>query len=127
MRAGAKAKTVLLVEDESELREILAEEFEDAGYVVTQVESAEDALELLHSRRFDAVVSDLCLPGQSGFHLFSLVKKTCPVRPVFLLITGSWGITVPAEEEPPPEIEKPFLPSVLIAEVDKRLREQALR
>jgi len=63
--AGARPR-VLLVEDNREIREALAEILEAEGYAITAVDSAEHGLDELGRERFDLVVSDYGLPGHTG-------------------------------------------------------------
>src|SRR4029077_18992642 len=60
------SKHVLLVEDETALREAVAEQLADRGYVIEQAESGEAALTKLAEFAFDAIVTDLRLPGIDG-------------------------------------------------------------
>lgn len=54
---------VLLVEDEAVIRELLAIEFEDAGFEVHDAANADEALSLLDGLSFGVVVTDLRMPG----------------------------------------------------------------
>ncbi|HEU4647942.1 MAG TPA: response regulator, partial [Gemmatimonadales bacterium] len=61
------AESVLVVEDDRELREFLVEVLESGGYAVSTAVAAEPALrELEHRRDIDLVLSDLVLPGSDG-------------------------------------------------------------
>ncbi len=69
-RPVPKDRGILLVDDEAELREILAEGLEMSGYLVLQAGSAEDALQLALGRPgLLLAVSDVRLPGMSGVEL----------------------------------------------------------
>src|SRR3954465_7875376 len=59
-------KHLLLVEDESPLRQAIAEQLTDRGYRVKQAESGETALACLAEFAFDIIVTDLRLPGVAG-------------------------------------------------------------
>jgi DNA-binding NtrC family response regulator len=59
-------KHLLLVEDEASLREAVAEQLTDRGYAVTQAGSGETAIAHLADFAFDALVTDLRLPGVDG-------------------------------------------------------------
>jgi DNA-binding NtrC family response regulator len=59
-------KHLLLVEDEAPLREAVAERLGDCGFVVTQAETGEQALDRLADFAFDVLVTDLRLPGIDG-------------------------------------------------------------
>jgi DNA-binding NtrC family response regulator len=60
------AKHLLLVEDEAPLREAIAEQLRDRGYLVEQAASGEMALDRLAGFAYDILVSDLRLPGLDG-------------------------------------------------------------
>src|SRR5262245_13862067 len=60
------AKHLLLVDDEAPLREAIAEQLRDRGYVVEPAESGEAALARLAEFAYDIVVADLRLPGMDG-------------------------------------------------------------
>lgn len=59
------SKSVLVVEDESSIRDILVELFEVEGNTVTSAELLPEALERLRTQRFDLIVTDLRL-GEIG-------------------------------------------------------------
>lgn len=67
---AADETTIMVVDDEQDVREIIAEGLELAGYNVLQAKSGEDALQIL-DRRPDLrlVVSDVRMPGISGIEL----------------------------------------------------------
>lgn len=78
---------VLIVEDETALRELLRDELKDDGYEVLTAESAEGAVDLLASERIDLVVSDLRLPGADGLALLERTR-TMEHPPAFIIITA---------------------------------------
>lgn len=81
------ANTILLVEDDSGLRELLQEELEAEGYQVTACGDAEDGQQQLESQTFDLLISDLRLPGADGLSLLpSLAVAESP--PAVLIITA---------------------------------------
>jgi CheY-like chemotaxis protein len=65
------ATKLLYVEDDDDFREIISRTFVDAGFDVTAVASAESALEELGSARYDIVVTDYNLTGETGAWLLS--------------------------------------------------------
>ncbi|MEH6493168.1 sigma-54-dependent transcriptional regulator [Halopseudomonas sp.] len=78
---------LLLVEDDSGLRELLQEELEAEGYQVTACGSAEDALAPLQQAEIDLLVSDLRLPGADGLSLLPAAQALSPA-PAVLIITA---------------------------------------
>ncbi len=80
---------VLVVEDDSQVRELTAEMLQGLGYQVEVAASAEDALECVTARKDIALLlSDVILPGgTNGFELADLVRGTVPDLPV-LFVSG---------------------------------------
>ncbi len=78
---------ILVVEDDSALRELLVDELKDAGYEVTAVADAESAVKSLQQQPVPLVISDLRLPGASGLDLLHALHDHSP-RPGFIMITA---------------------------------------
>ncbi len=75
LRVAAKTRSVLLVDDSSFFRNMLSPVLKAAGYEVTTVDAAKAALDLLNSgRRFDVLITDIEMPGMSGFDLAEAVR-----------------------------------------------------
>jgi two-component system response regulator GlrR len=76
---------VMLVDDDADLLRLLSMRLSAAGYRVTAVESAEDALARLAVERPQLVVSDVQLPGKDGMQLFDAIRAKHPSLPVIML------------------------------------------
>lgn len=87
-------KSILVVDDELDLREIIASEFEFQKAQVFQAENVAAALKILESNHIDLVISDIRMPGATGIDLLDMVKvKNISIPPV-VLITGFADITL---------------------------------
>lgn len=75
LRARAQAGSVLLVEDNDDIRTALADFLSDEGFRVTAVPTAEAGLEALHAQAFCAVLADHWLPRGSGGWLLETVRR----------------------------------------------------
>lgn len=82
-----KAMKILLVEDEIELLDLFARRLVRAGFDVVSASTAEDAIDMLQDTDFDAVISDIQLPGKSGFDVFDFAR-TLPRKVFFFFVTG---------------------------------------
>jgi CheY-like chemotaxis protein len=80
---------VLLVEDNVEVSLITVEYLTELGHKATAVPAAEPALARLAERRFDAVMTDVSLPGMSGIDLAKALVKQYPRLPV--VISSGYG------------------------------------
>ncbi len=81
------AKTLLLADDEPDLREILRLEFEGAGWNVIEAENGKKAFDLFLENTIDAVITDVRMPGGNGIQLLENVKQKNSKIPV-LVLTG---------------------------------------
>ena len=82
---------ILLVEDESVLRESLRDWLTEDGYNVECVETGEEALERIKKEDFSVIVLDLRLPGIDGLHVFEHAKE---------IKAGTKGIIITAHPSP---------------------------
>jgi CheY-like chemotaxis protein len=82
-------KRILLLEDDTDSRESMVMLLELAGAKVVSTPTAEEALAALQRTEFDAVVTDVAMPGRSGFWLVGQIRQlaTRPTVPV-LAVTG---------------------------------------
>ena len=67
---------ILVVEDEPEIRDMLAFSLQRGGYAVTLAEDGESALRLLDQQRPDLILIDWMLPGLSGIELIQRLQLT---------------------------------------------------
>jgi PAS domain S-box-containing protein len=81
---------ILLVDDEAMIREVLAQQLEDAGFHVLVAESGAEALALSTEQQIDAVVTDLSMPGVDGLAVIKGIQARSPGLPAVLL-TGYAG------------------------------------
>jgi CheY-like chemotaxis protein len=91
-----KGKTILVVDDEPDLREVIALEFQLAGAETAEAPNGNEAFALLQSRAFDVVVSDIRMPNGDGISLLDRIKLKNVDCPIVLLITGFSDITTDA-------------------------------
>lgn len=84
------ATRILLVEDEPTIAVTLGDDLQDHGYEVTQVADGAAAIRLLGEQEFDAVITDLRLPGATGVQVLQAAKRARPWTAV-LVITAHAG------------------------------------
>ena len=88
---------VLVVDDAPDVTEMIGIMLRHAGYDVTTALSAPEAFDAAQSTHFDAVVSDIGMPGMSGWELARAVRERDERVPL-AVITG-WGETVSATQK----------------------------
>lgn len=86
--AGAPP-SILIIEDEAQIRSMLEEALGGAGYTVASAADGLEGLARFQRGRFDLVLTDLSLPERSGLDVAMAVKRMRPGMPV-VLMTG-WG------------------------------------
>jgi len=101
-RRGAR---ILVIDDEESVRSVLSRILTRVKYQVNVAESGEEGIRLFREKEYDMVLTDLGMPGMSGWDVCREVKKIRPRIPVGL-ITG-WGNEV--GEEKMKEVDLDFL------------------
>ncbi|MEX2369029.1 MAG: response regulator [Candidatus Paceibacterota bacterium] len=66
--------TILLVEDDNFLIEILVKKFKESGYKVVHAGNGNDALRKVHDEEPDLIMLDIILPGMNGFEVIQKLK-----------------------------------------------------
>jgi DNA-binding NtrC family response regulator len=80
-----EGRQVLLVEDETRLRDMLTRAIHEMGFHPTSVGQAEGALRLLEARPFDILIADLNLPGMGGIELIEQTHARWPAMQSIIL------------------------------------------
>ena len=75
---------ILLIEDHGETLQIFAHLLRHFGHEISGADCAQSALQLLESKEFDLVLSDIDLPDGSGYNVVSQAKRKQPVKAVAL-------------------------------------------
>ena len=83
--------TVLVVDDEADLRQLIAESLSADGFEVAQAPDAADAIERLKSFAYDALVVDLRLPDADGMEVLDAALARYPDI-LAVMVTGFGGV-----------------------------------
>lgn len=117
-------KRVLVVEDDSAIRQGLVDALQFAGYEVLQAANGNDGLAQGLRATYDLLVLDLILPGHSGFEILEAVHIARPTLPVIILTARGEeadrvrGLRMGADDY----VVKPFSVRELLARVEAVLR-----
>lgn len=84
--------SILVIDDEENICEILQEFLSRAGHQVLTALGSEQGLALLKERSFDILLTDLNMPGVSGWEIARFVHRTFP-KTYIIILTG-WGIRI---------------------------------
>ena len=77
-------RRILVVEDEADITLFIRIGLQHAGYDVDAASTGEEAVELLGSKTYDALVLDLRLPGMDGWEVLDRLKALAPELPVIV-------------------------------------------
>ena len=116
-------KTVLIVDDDPNISELLRLYFSKDGFDVLICYNGDEVLDIFHASGIDVIVLDLMLPGMGGFDVLRALRKESDVPILILTARGDTldkvvGLELGADDY----IEKPFEPKELIARVKAVLR-----
>lgn len=120
IRRHHKGAVILLVDDDSAVREVTASMLRELGYVILEVGSGGAALDLLSGANVDLVVLDFAMPGMNGMEVAKQVHSRFPNLPV-LFITGFADQSALGNVGDAEIIKKPFLSDELANKVHAAL------
>ena len=118
------SKRILVVEDDSAIRQGLVDALQFAGYEVLQAGNGNDGMTQCRRATFDLLLLDLILPGHSGFEILEAVHEARPTLPVIILTARGEeadrvkGLRLGADDY----VVKPFSVRELLARVEAVLR-----
>ena len=116
------AGCVLLVDDDSVLRELLSRHLAKAGFEALHAEDGLDAVEKLRNTLPRVIISDLQMPRMSGIEFIGILRKRFPTIPVIVL-SGEIPRELPEDINPDCWIEKSVLSfPVIVQTVDELAR-----
>ena len=114
---------VLLVDDESDMRQLVGMYLDNFGYEWKEAENGKQALHMLEIESFDFVILDIMMPEMDGITVCKEIRKASDIPIIFLTAKGEeWnrvnGLRTGADDY----IVKPFSPGELIARMEAVLR-----
>ena len=80
-----KDKTILVVDDESDIRMVVKTLLENHGYNTVEAKDGAEALMLLRKKDYDLMVLDIMMPGVDGYQVMNALKSVKPKLPVVML------------------------------------------
>ena len=116
-------KTILVVDDDAELRQLLQEYFSERDFVVLLADGGAQMWEQIKNHTIDLVILDLMLPGEDGLTLCRNLRASAKTPILMLTARGDEmdrivGLEMGADDY----LHKPFIPRELLARVKNILR-----
>ncbi len=117
------ARTLLMIDDDASLRELVKEYLEQNDINLLEANDADEGLEILKKQKPELVLLDVMLPGKTGFDICREVRKTSDIPIIMLTARGTvidriLGLELGADDYLP----KPFEPRELLARITAILR-----
>ncbi|MEY9970537.1 DNA-binding response OmpR family regulator [Lysinibacillus sp. RC46] len=116
-------ETILIVDDEKEIRNLIAIYLKNEGYEVLEASDGEEGLSLLKKHKVHLIVLDIMMPNVDGIEMCMKVREIAEM-PIIMLSAKSQdmdkivGLTLGADDY----VTKPFNPLELIARIKSQLR-----
>jgi len=109
---------ILIVDDDDRIRDLLKDYLINNNYIISTAGNADEAKEKLKYIKFDILILDVMMPGQSGYELTEEIKKTIQVPIILLTAKGEVenrikGLELGADDY----IGKPFEPKELLLRI----------
>lgn len=119
----SNAKKILLVDDDTDLLELLSMRLKSSGYHITTAASAEAALNHLDITRPHLVISDIQMKEMDGMALFEQIHRTTPTLPVIILTAfGTIPDAVAAVQRGIfGYLTKPYDPKILLSQIERAM------
>ncbi len=120
---------LLVVEDEDDIRELIAFNLEMSNFQVMKAKNGEEAIQIAEREIPDTIILDVMLPGMDGFEVCRYLKKNISTKeiPIIMLTARAedsdviTGLELGADDY----ITKPFSPRILIARVHAAVRRRS--
>ena len=118
---------ILLIEDDDELRKVIAQSLARVGHEVFQAAEGSEGLNLFHGGDFDLVLTDLVMPGKEGVETIIELRRERPALKIIAMSGGmprsAFYLNLAGHLGAQRTIEKPFTPTDLIRTIDELLAE----
>ncbi len=118
---------ILIVDDDDRIRDLLKDYLSENNYIVSTAENANQAKERLEYLKFDIIILDVMMPGQSGYELTKEIKKQINVPIMLLTAKGEVenrikGLELGADDY----IGKPFEPKELLLRIKNIIKNKKI-
>jgi CheY-like chemotaxis protein len=121
--ASPDQKTILVVEDSDEIRELLGFVLESEGYQVVALEDGRDVVETAREQQPVLITLDLALPGKDGWAIVRELQDDEATRDIPILVISAYTreLDAPLRRRVARVISKPFYINQVVSEVEEIL------
>jgi len=122
-------KTILIVEDDEDIQQLVGYNLIKTGFLVEYGDSGEQALEKIKHQAPDLILLDLMLPGMDGTELCRVIRSVSKINQIPIIMLTAKGeesdIISGLDHGADDYITKPFSPKILISRIKAVLRRKA--
>lgn len=123
-----KEKSILIVDDEEDLRGVLAQKFEEEGLTVFTARDGKEALEVAMREKPDMIVLDIIMPEMNGFEMLSALQKDTWGKDVpVIFLTNSSSLETISKAVEFSSAEYIVKTDIGLDEIVKRVKERLMR
>jgi len=124
--AESRSATILVVDDEADVREVAVAHLQELGYQVIQAAHGGAALRLIGDHAgIDLLIADYAMAEMNGIELAQAVRKRCPDLPIVIMTGYSDVSAIDPQLLDMPMLKKPYRIAELAATVERTLRQAA--
>ncbi|OYZ18380.1 MAG: hypothetical protein B7Y39_13740 [Bdellovibrio sp. 28-41-41] len=105
-------KNILIVEDDADLRSVIREQLDGAGYNVLEAANGQIALKIIADQQVDLIITDIDMPIKNGLELLEEVKRDNAGIPVVVMTGGNHSEKLILEAGASAFVQKPFLTDI---------------
>jgi DNA-binding NtrC family response regulator len=88
MMRNYKDSTILVVDDDDDLRDVIYSIFSMEGFNTLSANSGNQAWSIINQNKVDLVVSDIRMPDGDGLYLLNKIRAKDPTNPIVIFVTG---------------------------------------
>ncbi|MEO5572834.1 MAG: response regulator [Bacteroidia bacterium] len=110
---------VLVIDDEKDIRENISSILKKQGYVAVTADNVGEASNLIRTKKWDIIISDIMIPHLGGFELVDLIKEVSPKTPVIVITGMDKDILGSTLTDADTVLTKPFTSKQLVDALEK--------
>ena len=108
---------ILVIDDEKDIRDNISSILKKMGYNLITIDNVVDATELILTKEWGIIISDIMIPHLGGFELVELAKRVSPATPVIVISGLEKDILFSTRTKADAVLTKPFTSKQLLDEV----------
>lgn len=105
-------KNILVVEDDADLRSVIRDQLDSAGYNVLEASNGQIALRIIANQRVDLIITDIDMPIKNGLELLEEVRRGNSAIPVVVMTGGNHNEKLILAAGASAFVQKPFLTDI---------------